>query len=38
MAIVGSGKAINEGKIDGCRDLPKEMIPRNEAVEREFVV
>jgi hypothetical protein len=38
VAIVGSSKGINEGKIDDCRDLPEEMISRNEAVKREFVV
>jgi hypothetical protein len=38
VAIVGSGKGINEGEIDGSGDLPEEMIVRDEAVEGEFVV
>jgi hypothetical protein len=38
VAVVGSSKAINEGEIDGGRDLPEEMILRNETVKREFVV
>jgi hypothetical protein len=38
MAVVGSSKAINEGEIDGFRDLPEKMILRYEAVKRQFVV
>jgi len=38
IAVVGSGKGINEGEIDGFRDLTQKMILRNKAVERELIV
>ena len=33
VAVVGSGEGINEGEIDGFRDLLKKMILRDETVE-----
>jgi len=32
-SCIGSGKGINEGEIDGFRDLTKKMILRDEAAE-----
>jgi hypothetical protein len=37
-ATIGSGEGINEGEIDGFRDLTKKMIWRDETVEGELTV